>query len=161
MDSNPPASVPTPRTDAKRYDGQAEWAEDNAMIRDCVDADFARTLERENTALVAERDSIVKMIAHVLKEAKCESLGQLKDCWLGVQNTLNSQTAYVDEVEKRETALRSANAELVAALDAVLHPRALDFRSNIPQVGIVTSKPTIERAEALLASHAAQKAGGA
>lgn len=44
-------NIPTPRTDEKQFTGQAEWAEDNAPLIDCVKAVFARQLETELTQL--------------------------------------------------------------------------------------------------------------
>ncbi len=46
--------MPTPLTDAAAWTGMGAWDEDNAPLRECVSADFARTLERELQAKDAE-----------------------------------------------------------------------------------------------------------
>jgi len=41
------AASDTPRTDTVCFVGQCVWAEDNAPLLTCVEANFARQLERE------------------------------------------------------------------------------------------------------------------
>ena len=49
----PWANQPTPLVNAAAYTGQAECADDNAVLRECVDGDYARDLERRMRAAEA------------------------------------------------------------------------------------------------------------
>lgn len=82
-------------------------------------ADFARTLERELAEAKAE---VARLdgVKNQLERTGFQTVTQLADAWLNHQNTFKSQTAYVDEVEARETKLRQELEQLKAPCPELL-----------------------------------------
>lgn len=71
----------------------------------CGGTDCAGQAENERLRAEVERLSGVK---NQLERTGFQTVTQLADAWLNHQNTFKSQTAYVAEVEARETQLRSS-----------------------------------------------------
>lgn len=99
----PPTSEPeageTPETDARAFSGQAEWAEDNAPLLDCVEAEFARTLEKH-----------LRHIAHTYCGVAIGEDG----------TTLEMVAAFVEgQIDKQSDRADSAEVERDAALARV------------------------------------------
>ena len=151
--SDPPSgqTSDTPRTDAKEFTGQYEWAEDNTPLLDCVESSFARALERELAAAnsrikeleerndwlegqreiaIQERDNAHKESRELLKsplpQETPEANSQMAAEFVGMKNLRNKLKEYEDTLAEIDEVLYGELRPL-----SYIPDRALSIRTII------------------------------
>jgi hypothetical protein len=155
--AHPPASVPTPED---HYDS-AMFS--SAMLARCVLTEAQRKsfIQQSAMSIVNDEKTGARVVAYRHPNGKVlideiQLSGERENAALRAELEFEQAKKdllvkdrdqigrWLESCMRERDALRRANADLAAALD-----------------GVVTSKKAIERAESILAAHAAQKAGGA
>jgi chromosome segregation ATPase len=158
-----PPQTPTPRT------AKALWKFSDAK-GDVVSADFARELERENTALRSELASETSRCTALLAERKAwqddrTTLGQMRaseDAWIKERDALRARVVALEEaLDDSQKGLEVARKALATAEYCMASHEMQDSKwdnaRNIIYTAKVASFATGQRARAALAAYAQLK----